>query len=277
MIETRSDLDPCLPKFAGIESEIREALVNLILNSVDAMPAGGTITVRTHAVKLGSARLDDVPAHVILEVNDTGVGMDEETSKHCLDPFFSTKGKRGTGLGLAMVYGVMKRHDGRIEIDSKPGKGTTMRLIFPVRQLETAEASRLEKDSPPGPFRILFIDDEAILRELMQNLLGRDGHQVVAPDGGRAGVEAFRAARNRNEPFDVVITDLGMPYMDGREVAAAIKHESPGMPVVMLTGWGAFMKEDNDLPMHVDGLLSKPPRIGDIRAMLRRVVRQPNH
>ena len=277
MIETRSDLDPCLPKFAGIESEIREALVNLILNSVDAMPAGGTITVRTHAVKLGSAKPDDVPAHVILEVNDTGVGMDEETRQHCLDPFFSTKGKRGTGLGLAMVYGVMKRHDGKIEIDSKPGQGTTMRLIFPVRQLETVEASKLEKDSPPGPFRILFIDDEATLRELMQNLLGRDGHHVETPDGGRAGVEAFRAARNRNEPFDVVITDLGMPYMDGREVAAAIKHESPGMPVIMLTGWGAFMKEDNDLPMHVDGLLSKPPRIGDIRAMLRRVVRQPDH
>ena len=176
-----------------------------------------------------------------------------------------------------MVYGVMERHDGRIEIDSKPGQGTTMRLIFPVRQLKTVEAAKTEKDGPAGPFRILFIDDEATLRELMQNLLGRDGHQVVAPDGGRAGVEAFRAARNRNEPFDVVITDLGMPYMDGREVAAAIKHESPGMPVVMLTGWGAFMKQDNDLPMHVDGLLSKPPRIGDIRAMLRRVVHRPNH
>jgi signal transduction histidine kinase/DNA-binding LytR/AlgR family response regulator len=276
MIETRTDLDPGLPKFAGIESEIREALVNLILNSVDAMPAGGTITVRTHAVKLGSAKSDDVPAHVILEVNDTGVGMDEKTRKHCLDPFFSTKGKRGTGLGLAMVYGVMERHDGRIEIDSKPGKGTTMRLIFPVRELETVQAAKLETDNPPGPFRILFIDDEATLRELMQTMLGRDGHQVEAPDGGRAGVEAFRAARNRNEPFDVVITDLGMPYMDGREVAAAIKRESPGIPVVMLTGWGAFMKEDNDLPMHVDGLLSKPPHISEIRAMLHRVVRQPN-
>jgi CheY-like chemotaxis protein len=202
--------------------------------------------------------------------------MDEETSKHCLDPFFSTKGKRGTGLGLAMVYGVMERHDGRIEIDSKPGKGTTMRLIFPVRELETVQAAKLETDNPPGPFRILFIDDEATLRELMQTMLGRDGHQVEAPDGGRAGVEAFRAARNRNEPFDVVITDLGMPYMDGREVAAAIKRESPGIPVVMLTGWGAFMKEDNDLPMHVDGLLSKPPHISEIRAMLHRVVRQPN-
>jgi signal transduction histidine kinase/ActR/RegA family two-component response regulator/HAMP domain-containing protein len=276
MIEMRTDLDPCLPKFAGIESEIREALINLILNSVDAMPTGGVITVRTHALKLGSARQDDVPAYVVLEVNDTGVGMNEETSRHCLDPFFSTKGKRGTGLGLAMVYGVMKRHDGRIEVDSKPSKGTTMRLVFPVRQLETVEAPKLKKDSPPGPFRILFIDDEATLRELMQNLLGHDGHHVETPDGGRAGVEAFRAARNRNEPFDVVITDLGMPYMDGREVAAAVKRESPDTPVVMLTGWGAFMKEDNDLPMHVDGLLGKPPRIGEVRAMLRRVVHRPD-
>jgi signal transduction histidine kinase/ActR/RegA family two-component response regulator/HAMP domain-containing protein len=277
MIETSAELDSRLSQFAGIESEIREALVNLLLNAVDAMPAGGAIIVRTRSVKFESAGPNEVPAQVILEVTDTGVGMDEKTRKRCLDPFFSTKGKRGTGLGLAMVYGVMERHDGKIEIDSKPGKGTTMRLIFPVRQLETAAAAKPEPDGPPGPFRILFIDDEVALRELMQKMLGRDGHQVVTPDGGRAGVEAFQAARRRNEPFDVVITDLGMPYMDGREVAAAIKREAPGMPVVMLTGWGAFMKEDNDLPIHVDGLLSKPPSIGDIRAMLRRVVRQPDH
>lgn len=277
MIEMRMDLDAGLPKFAGIESEIREALVNLILNAVDAMPSGGVITVRTRAVALGSAKPGDVPDHVILEINDTGIGMNEEISKRCLEPFFSTKGKRGTGLGLAMVYGVMERHDGRIEIDSKPGKGTTMRLVFPVRQLETTVPTKPEKESLPGPFRILFIDDEATLRELMHTLLGRDGHQVETPDGGRAGVAAFRAARNRNEPFDVVITDLGMPYMDGREVAAAVKRESPDTPVVMLTGWGAFMKEDNDLPMHVDGLLGKPPRIGEIRAMLRRVVHRPHN
>jgi signal transduction histidine kinase/ActR/RegA family two-component response regulator/HAMP domain-containing protein len=276
MIEMRTDLDPGVPKFAGIESEIREALVNLILNSVDAMPSGGVITLRTRAVKFGTAKPDDVPAHVILEVSDTGIGMNEETSRRCLEPFFSTKGKRGTGLGLAMVYGVMERHDGKIEIESKPGQGTTMRLIFPVRQLETPTARKPEKESQPGPFRILFIDDEATLRELMQTLLGRDGHQVEAPDGGMAGVEAFRAARKRNEPFDIVITDLGMPYMDGREVAAAVKHESPDTPVVMLTGWGAFMKQDNDMPMHVDGLLGKPPRIGEIRAMLRRVVHRPD-
>ena len=138
-------------------------------------------------------------------------------------------------------------------------------------------AAKPEKEGLPGPYRILFIDDEATLRELMQTLLGRDGHQVETPDGGMAGLEAFRAARKRNEPFDIVITDLGMPYMDGREVAAAVKRESPDTPVVMLTGWGAFMKEDNDMPMHVDGLLGKPPRIGEIRSMLRRVVHRPDN
>jgi signal transduction histidine kinase/ActR/RegA family two-component response regulator/HAMP domain-containing protein len=275
MVEMQTDLDPQLPRFAGIESEVREALVNLILNSVDAMPEGGVINVRTRAVRLGSVRPEVVPAHVILEVSDTGIGMDENTSRRCLDPFFSTKGKRGTGLGLAMVYGVVERHDGRIEIDSQPGKGTTMRLVFPVREVKTARAPKPETDGLPGPFRILYIDDEATLRELMRRMLSRDGHQVETPDGGHAGVEAFRAACDRQEPFDVVITDLGMPYIDGREVAAAIKRESPNTPVIMLTGWGAFMKEDNDLPRHVDGLLGKPPRLGEIRDMLHRVMRPP--
>jgi DNA-binding response OmpR family regulator len=164
----------------------------------------------------------------------------------------------------------MERHEGKIEIDSKPGKGTTLRLIFPIRQL-TAKAPASGDYRPPGPFRILFIDDEPALRHLMRKILARDGHQVEVPDGGRAGVEAFRAARDRGEPFDVVITDLGMPYMDGHEVAAAVKHESPGTPVVMLTGWGVFMRDDGALPAHVDGVLSKPPHIQEIRNMLRSV------
>jgi CheY-like chemotaxis protein/anti-sigma regulatory factor (Ser/Thr protein kinase) len=270
MIEMHTDLDTHPPKFAGIESEIREALVNLVLNAVDALPAGGVITVRTRAIIPEGGKPDAAPTHAVLEVSDTGVGMDEETGKHCLEPFFTTKGKRGTGLGLAMVYGVMERHEGKIEIDSKPGKGTTLRLIFPIRQL-TAKAPGSGEHHLPGPFRILFIDDEPTLRHLMLKILAHDGHQVEAPDGGRAGVDAFLAARDRGEPFDVVITDLGMPYMDGHEVAAAVKHESPGTPVVMLTGWGAFMKDDGALPAHVDGVLSKPPRVGEIRNILRSV------
>jgi signal transduction histidine kinase/CheY-like chemotaxis protein len=260
MIEIHKDLAPALPEFVGIESEIREALTNLIINAVDAMPAGGTLTVRTRGAASG----------IILEVGDTGVGMDEQTRKRCLEPFFSTKGKRGTGLGLAMVYGIMERHEGRIEIDSEPGRGTIMRLIFPAAQAKPGQAPEPEKPTPPGPFRILCIDDEPTVRELMFEMLRHDGHEVEIADSGKNGLTAFRAARTAGKPFDVVITDLGMPHMDGREVAATLKNERPQTPVVMLTGWGAFMKEDHS--RQIDGILGKPPRIQEIRAMLREVM-----
>ena len=274
MIELRTDLDSNLPEFSGIETEIRESLTNLILNAVDALPSGGVITIRTRATEPGKPGRDAISMHVVLEVGDNGIGMDEETRRHCLEPFFSTKGQRGTGLGLAMVYGVMERHEGRIEIESEPGKGTTVRLIFPFSELKTSDDATGEDGPPPGPFRILCIDDEPLLRELLKELLKRDGHKIELADGGQAGIEAFCAARTRGEPFEAVITDLGMPYVDGREVAAAVKRESPQTPVILLTGWGAFMKEDGAPPANMDGVLGKPPHIREIRAMLRSVVKK---
>ncbi len=122
-----------LPDIMGAESEIRDALTNLIFNAVDAMPEGGTLTLRTHtADKLVTDNGEDSIAHVCIEVSDTGVGMDEETRRRCLEPFFTTKGERGTGLGLAMVYGMVQRHSAELEVDSEPGQGTTFRLIFPA-------------------------------------------------------------------------------------------------------------------------------------------------
>jgi signal transduction histidine kinase/ActR/RegA family two-component response regulator len=271
-IEMQTEFDPKTPEFAGIESEVREAFTNLILNSVDALPQGGTITVRTR-VEERPFKNREVIAHAVLEVRDTGVGMDELTQKRCLEPFFSTKGRRGTGLGLAMVYGVLERHEGKIEIKSAQGEGTTARLVFPVRKLGISETTVSdENDEPPGPFRILCIDDEPALRVLVQEILERDGHKIEMADGGQAGIDTFRAAVQRNEPFDVVITDLGMPMVDGNAVVRAIKGQSSKTPVVMLTGWGAFLKNDGDVPTEVDGVLSKPPRLREIRAMLRRVV-----
>jgi len=271
MIELGTDLDSNVPDFAGIETEIREALTNLIINAVDAMPGGGTITIRTRMAEMGMTSRANVAEHVVLEIKDTGVGMDEKTRARCLEPFFSTKGKRGTGLGLAMVYGVVERHEGQIEIDSEPGKGTTVRLIFPAYKLESPATTAQGEDVPPGPFRILCVDDEPPVRELVREMLERDGHTVTVADGGQAGIDAFRAA-NKGKPFDAIVTDLGMPYVDGREVAATIKRESPGTPVIMLTGWGAFMKGDQTTPAHVDAVLSKPPRIAEIRAALRKFV-----
>jgi len=264
-IEMQTDLAPDISNLAGIESEIREAFTNLVLNAVDAMPKGGKITLRTRVLRQQNA--EKYPTQIAVEVCDTGTGMSEETRKRCLEPFFSTKGKRGTGLGLAMVYGVVKRHEGTIEIQSEAGKGTTFRLLFPVRTGLGKDAGD-EDIIPIPPLQILCIDDEPLLRELIKEILERDGHEVEVSDGGQSGLDEFRLARERGRPFDVIITDLGMPYVDGRQVAKTVKQESPGTPVVMLTGWGAFMKGEGTASEEVDGILSKPPRSRELREVL---------
>jgi signal transduction histidine kinase/CheY-like chemotaxis protein/HAMP domain-containing protein len=267
-IEVQTDLAPDVPKLAGIESEIREAFTNLVLNAVDAMPQGGKITICTRAVRPENGSKH--PRQVTVEISDTGMGMSEETRRRCLEPFFSTKGKRGTGLGLAMVYGVMERHEGNIEIQSEPGKGTTFRLTFPVRAKLCGNNEPEESSPAVASLKILCIDDEPLLRELIKEMLERDGHDVEVCDSGQSGLDEFRIARERGNPFDLVFTDLGMPYLDGRQVAKALKQESPATPVVLLTGWGAFMKDDSNIPTHVDGILSKPPRSRDLREMVNR-------
>jgi CheY-like chemotaxis protein len=204
-------------------------------------------------------------------VGDTGIGMSEETRRRCLEPFYSTKGKRGTGLGLAMVYGVMERHGGQIEIESELGRGTVIKLIMPIRRLPGADPVATGNAESSLPLNILCIDDEPLLRELLKEILEREGHRVSVADGGQSGVDEFRAAANRHHPFDVVLTDLGMPYFDGRQVVKTIKEESPTTPIIMLTGWGSFMKEDGDMPEQVSGILTKPPRSNELREMLRRV------
>jgi signal transduction histidine kinase/ActR/RegA family two-component response regulator/HAMP domain-containing protein len=266
-IEMETELSPEVSELAGIESEIREAFTNLVLNAVDAMPKGGKITLRTRVLRHQNSSKH--PSDILVEVADSGTGMNEETRKRCLEPFFSTKGKRGTGLGLAMVYGVLKRHEGTIDIQTEPGKGTTFQLKFPIRaglQKTSDEGS----SKPAAPLRILCIDDEPLLRELMKEILEREGHSIEVSDSGQSGLDEFRLGRERGRPFDVVITDLGMPYLDGRQVAKAIKQESAETPVVMLTGWGAFMKEDGNAPEHVDAIVSKPPRSKELREILNR-------
>jgi signal transduction histidine kinase/ActR/RegA family two-component response regulator len=273
-IEVVTELSPDAPVLAGIESELREALTNLVLNAVDALPDGGRITIRTQMQNCTSLRAVGQPSHIVLEVEDTGIGMNEETRRRCLEPFFSTKGKRGTGLGLAMVYGVVERHEASIEIQSEPSKGTLFRLIFPVRKVDQTDVEDEEDITSVEPLQILCIDDEPLLRELVKELLLRDGHNVEVSDGGQAGIEAFQMAARSEVPFDVVITDLGMPYVDGRQVAKVIKQESPDTIVVMLTGWGAFMKQEDSTALQVNAVLSKPPRPREIRDTLQRLVKE---
>jgi signal transduction histidine kinase len=260
MIELRNELADDLPELVGAESEVRDALTNLIFNAVDAMPNGGVLTLRTFL--LGSQR-------VCLEVNDTGIGMDEETRRRCLEPFYTTKGERGTGLGLAMVYGMIQRHSAELEIDSEPGKGTTMRLIFTLSVPDTAASGLVPVlVPPPSPLRILLVDDDPILLQSLRDTLEGDGHSITAASGGQAGIDAFAAALASGAPFDAVVTDLGMPYVDGRKVAAMVRAASPTVPIVMLTGWGQRLVADDEVPPHVDRVLNKPPRLAELRVIL---------
>jgi len=261
-IEMRPELEPGLPQIAAVESQIRDALVNLVFNAVDAMPQGGALIVRTFSGPgSGWTRL------VHLEVSDQGVGMDEQTRRRCLEPFFTTKGERGTGLGLPMVYGVVQRHGASLEIDSTPGKGTTVRLSFPAGTAEDADRAA-DEASDLGPQRILIIDDDPLLLKSLRDTLEAEGHEVVSASGGQAGINAFVEAHAEGHPFPVVITDLGMPHVDGRKVASAIKGSVPRTVILMLTGWGRRLVAEGDIPPGVDEILSKPPKITELRAAL---------
>ena len=266
LIRVRNDFTAPLPMVLGAENEIRDALTNLVLNAVDAMPEGGTLTLRSKPLGATSTR-------VSIEVCDSGIGMSETVRNRCLEPFFTTKGERGTGLGLAMVYGMIQRHGAELEIDSQPGGGTTVRLIFPVAT--GAFATNDADVRPCRPLRILIVDDDPLILQSLQDALEADGHFIGVAHGGQAGIDQFRVAQQGGSPFDVVITDLGMPNVDGRTVATAIKNRAPAVPVVLLTGWGYRLRAENDMPQGVDRVLSKPPRLHELRAALAELAGQP--
>jgi signal transduction histidine kinase/ActR/RegA family two-component response regulator len=276
VVNLEMSVEPDLPPILGVESEIRDALMNLILNAVDAMPEGGTLTLRAYPVTQPSAEMhesetepsDEVRSHtrVRVDVVDTGVGMTEETLRKCLQPFFTTKGERGTGLGLAMVYGMVQRHRAEIELHSELHKGSTFSLIFPIATSSSASAA--QRAAPPPPtqsLRILVVDDDPRVSKSLSRILAAEGHRVTVADGGQEGIDTFVETARRGEPFALVLADIGMPYVDGRKLAAAIKAASPKTPIVLVTGWGKSINTPGELPMHVDRLLGKPPDIEELR------------
>jgi signal transduction histidine kinase len=268
MIELKTKLASDLLHVRGADHEIRDALTNLIFNAVDAVPDGGVIEVRT-SMPAVTAQSGTPTRQVWLEVSDTGIGMDEETRRRCLEPFFTTKGERGTGLGLAMVYGMAQRHGCALEVDSTPGAGTTVRLVFPASTATSSSTARVPTLQPTARnLRILIVDDDPVLNESLRDTLQADGHHVTTAGGGQAGIDAFRSARQTSEPFDIVITDLGMPYVDGRQVVDSVRASTPDTPIIMLTGWGQQPAADNERTPRVDRLLSKPPRLQELRSAL---------
>ena len=270
-INIERNLAADLPALLGDPSEIREAFTNLIFNAVDALPSGGKITFTSRTVPGPVCKKTGQPTTQIqVEVRDNGVGMDEKTRQRCLEPFFSTKAKHGgTGLGLAMVYGMVTRHEAGINIESTPGQGTTMQLTFPIReQVAPPIPQPAPRLAAPRSLHVLCIDDESVIREILNDSLKTFNHRVTTAASGKHGVELFRVALKENQPYQVVITDLGMPEMDGHQVARIIKAESPKTPVIMLTGWGTIMKEEGETAPEVDAIIAKPARIDELNNLL---------
>jgi len=246
-----------IPLVAGNAGELREVLTNLIFNAIDAMPRGGTIVVRTHS--------DD--RQVTLEVSDTGTGMTDEVRQRCLEPFFTTKGDRGTGLGLSMVYGIVQRHHGTVDINSEVGKGSTFIICIPHQPAKPQSVLPSQPMKAPQHLHVLVVDDEPMVRTIIREYLARDGHAVEVADDGRDGLEKFRKGQ-----FDLVVVDRAMPNMSGDQVATAIRSINPTVPVIMLTGFGAMMKDADEKPTAVDLIVGKPVTINDLRAAITEAV-----
>jgi CheY-like chemotaxis protein len=217
----------------------------MIFNATDAMPEGGQIKILTQSHPDG---------WVEVRISDTGIGMTEEVKKRVFDPFFTTKGVSSSGLGMSVSYGIIRRHGGEILIESEFGRGTTFVLHLPVG---LGEKEREEKEPEPTretrPARILVIDDEESVRDILSRMLKVKGHEVVVASDGEEGIERFR-----NETFDLVFTDLGMPKTSGWEVGVAVKEMNPRVPVIMITGWGMELNREKMGESGIDLIVSKP-------------------
>jgi signal transduction histidine kinase len=244
-----------VPSITGSASELREVIVNLILNAVQAMPNGGTLSFET---------FEDPEAGVGLRVADTGTGMDDEVQEHIFEPLFTTKGEEGTGMGLAASYGIVQEHEGDIRVDSAPGRGTTFTLLFPpaaggARPAPDPGAETVDS----GVARVLVVDDEEMVRSIVTQLLSLKGHEVHRAASAAQALEMVGETR-----FDIVFTDFGMPEMTGAELAATIHETYPDLPVVLLTGY----TETDAATGEVEAVLSKPFKLDELQATIRDLV-----
>jgi len=246
-----------LPSVPGRSAEIREVIANLILNSVDALPAGGSIRIRS--LQEGG--------RVLVSATDTGIGMSEEVKRRAFEPFFTTKGVKSTVLGLPVASSTMRRHGGEIWIESAEERGATVTFALPLgADAQTAPAAAPQ---PAGERRgvILVIDDEAPVRELVADVLTSKGHAVSVAVGGREGLARFAAGH-----YDVVLTDLGMPDMTGWEVARAVKASHPATPVILITGWGDVVEPPQGTV--VDAVVTKPFDVTRLTAAVDQALRE---
>jgi signal transduction histidine kinase/ActR/RegA family two-component response regulator len=255
----------------GDDSELREVLVNMVFNAIDAMPEGGTLTLSTHTE--GDS--------VIVKVIDTGVGMYPEVRSRIFDPFFTTKGKAGLGLGLAVSFGIIRRHSGNIEVESQYGSGTEFRITLPLAKIVEKSMSQSECvamvlpeevfptiDEPQLPMRLLVVDDEIFVRDLLRDILEGESCDVSIAESGSEALALFRET-----DFDGVFTDVGMPGMSGWELAREIRQINKKIPIAVITGWGEAVGSHEQKEAGVDWVVAKPFTADRIAELVRDINR----
>ena len=262
--EARSEFAPirfalhgdCQAHIKGDPVELREVLVNMIYNAIDAMPSGGEVRVSTQETR----------ERVVVHITDTGTGMGPEVKQRLFDPFFTTKGKAGTGMGLAVSFGIIRRHEGSIEVDSEPGRGTTFKISLPkvvpeLPEVNNTDTTNISVSPSDDKVRVLVVDDETHVREVLIEALEADGCEVVSAQSGEIALALYEQYEGK---FDAVFTDIGMPDMNGWELCTEIRERSKTMPIAIISGWADAISVQTRNAVKADWVVAKPFDINKI-------------
>ncbi|MEO8167281.1 MAG: ATP-binding protein [bacterium] len=261
---------------SGDEGQIQQALLNVLLNARDAMPNGGKVTITTRTMLADAHTISQFSSvkpgkFTSVMIADTGVGMDERMKSRVFEPWFTTK-EFGTGLGLSVVYGVVQSHGGFINLDSEVGRGTSFTMYLPGSDAKAkAEARRRRQRLPRGTEHILIIDDEVSVCEIAKDMLANLGYTITFVHDGKAGTELYRTRRGS---IDLVMMNMNMPLMGGRETFRQLKNINPNLPILIVTGHGRAVVEESEWSSEISGYLQKPFQLEDLATKVRTVLDQ---
>jgi len=276
-IRVQLHLDRTLAPIEADTGQIEQVLMNLLVNAADAMRGGGTITLRTanttHEQMKGKLYNPKPGKYVLLSVSDTGVGMDEKTKERIFEPFFTTKEMgRGTGLGLASTYGIIKGHGGFIDVESEPGRGATFSIYLPASSKKITQPHRGQEGIVRGQGTVLLVDDEDMVLEIGRALLETMGYQVLT---ARDGEEAIRLYESRGSAIDLVLLDVVMPGLGGGEVFDRLKSMNPDMKCLLLSGYSIDGEATEIIQRGCDGFIQKPFKLRDLSKSIREILHHP--